>query len=86
MFVIMNSKTKSTSLASADVFLFGVLFRFDNTEEVCNKRQLKTFPRVEKNKKMKLSAPKTSQVILGSSTAELKTFRHFTENVAFAIL
>ncbi|KAF8113723.1 hypothetical protein N665_0046s0069 [Sinapis alba] len=36
--------------------------KFDNTEEVCNKRQLKTFPRVEKNKKMKLSAPKTSQV------------------------
>ncbi|KAF2552563.1 hypothetical protein F2Q68_00035450 [Brassica cretica] len=60
--------------------------KFDNTEEVCNKRQLKTFPRVEKNKKMKLSAPKTSQVILASFTAELKTFRHFTENVAFAIL
>ncbi|KAL0656906.1 hypothetical protein Bca4012_077490 [Brassica carinata] len=36
--------------------------KFDNTEEVCNKRQLKTFPRVEKNKKMKLSAPKTSQI------------------------
>ncbi|KAL0699740.1 hypothetical protein Bca4012_055862 [Brassica carinata] len=35
--------------------------KFDNIEEVCNKRQLKTFPRVEKNKKMKLSAPKTSQ-------------------------
>ncbi|KAF3590937.1 hypothetical protein DY000_02023923, partial [Brassica cretica] len=48
--------------------------KFDNTEEVCNKRQLKTFPRVEKNKKMKLSAPKTSQVILASFTAELKTF------------
>lgn len=36
--------------------------KFDNIEEVCNKRQLKTFPRVEKNKKMKLSAPKTSQI------------------------
>ncbi|CAH8391089.1 unnamed protein product [Eruca vesicaria subsp. sativa] len=36
--------------------------KFDNIEEVCNKRQLKTVPRVEKNKKMKLSAPKTSQV------------------------
>ncbi|CAH2036756.1 unnamed protein product [Thlaspi arvense] len=36
--------------------------KFDNTEEICNKRQLKTFPRVEKNKKVKLSAPKTSQI------------------------
>ncbi|AAF79908.1 Contains similarity to kinesin from Xenopus laevis gb/AJ249840 and contains a kinesin motor PF/00225 domain [Arabidopsis thaliana] len=35
--------------------------KFDNTEEPCNKRQLKTFPRAEKNKKIKLSAPKTSQ-------------------------
>ncbi|CAA7031719.1 unnamed protein product [Microthlaspi erraticum] len=35
--------------------------KFDNTEEVCNKRQLKTFPRVERNKKMKLGVPKTSQ-------------------------
>ncbi|ANM60018.1 ATP binding microtubule motor family protein [Arabidopsis thaliana] len=36
--------------------------KFDNTEEPCNKRQLKTFPRAEKNKKIKLSAPKTSQI------------------------
>ncbi|VVA91948.1 unnamed protein product [Arabis nemorensis] len=36
--------------------------KFDNTEEPCNKRQLKTFLRVEKNKKIKLSAPKTSQI------------------------
>ncbi|KFK44129.1 hypothetical protein AALP_AA1G219400 [Arabis alpina] len=36
--------------------------KFDNTEEPCNKRQLTTFPRVEKNKKIKLSAPKTSQI------------------------
>ncbi|ESQ34793.1 hypothetical protein EUTSA_v10006798mg [Eutrema salsugineum] len=36
--------------------------KFDNTEELCNKRQLKTFPRVEKNKKIKLSAPKTHQI------------------------
>lgn len=75
MFVIMNSKMKSTYLLQVLMFFRLVfLFRFDNIEEVCNKRQLKTFPRVEKNKKMKLSAPKTSQVILASSTAELKTF------------
>ncbi|XP_019099103.1 PREDICTED: kinesin-like protein KIN-6 isoform X1 [Camelina sativa] len=36
--------------------------KFDNTEEPCNKRQLKTFPRAEKNKKIKLSAPKNSQI------------------------
>ncbi|KAL1199221.1 Kinesin-like protein KIN-6 [Cardamine amara subsp. amara] len=36
--------------------------KFDNTEEPCNKRQLKTYPRAEKNKKIKLSAPKTSQI------------------------
>ncbi|CAE5958010.1 unnamed protein product [Arabidopsis arenosa] len=36
--------------------------KFDDTEEPCNKRQLKTFPRAEKNKKIKLSAPKTSQI------------------------
>ncbi|XP_010477237.1 PREDICTED: kinesin-like protein KIN-6 [Camelina sativa] len=36
--------------------------KFDNTEEPCNKRQLKTCPRAEKNKKIKLSAPKNSQI------------------------
>ncbi|EOA39646.1 hypothetical protein CARUB_v10008283mg [Capsella rubella] len=36
--------------------------KFDNTEEPCNKRQLKTFPRAEKNKKIKLSVPKNSQI------------------------
>lgn len=92
MFVIMNSKMKSTYLVNADVFPFGVLFRFDNTEEVCNKRQLKTFPRVERNKKMKLNVPKTSQVNLASSThffcvflAKLKCYcaSHLLENMIF---
>jgi len=64
----MTSNRKSTFVASANAFTFVVLFRFDNTEEPCNKRQLKTFPRAEKNKKIKLSAPKTSQVSLASST------------------
>ncbi|CAN8292311.1 unnamed protein product [Cochlearia groenlandica] len=34
--------------------------KFDNTEGICNKRQLKTFPRVEQTKKIKLTA-KTSK-------------------------
>ncbi|XP_010536405.1 PREDICTED: kinesin-like protein KIN-6 isoform X5 [Tarenaya hassleriana] len=36
--------------------------KFDNADEPCNKRQLQTFPRSGINKRIKLSAPKTSQV------------------------